>query len=226
MQMTRGWTGSRLAALTLTFGLAAGASASAAPMTVGNTATLMSYKTSGTIDTDTGVSGPTDVVAINFRSVDEGSFQSPSSFSLGEFVVAALPQGVVTSYANTPFKISYFAEKVDGVTPEVNETPITFTGVLNGTVSGPSQSDVVATFDPITNDEFRTGNYLNTISILSPEVSLVPSTTNGGRTTAQARLRSQLSPLPPPVPEPATLTIFATAIVGLGLRRRLRARVA
>ena len=79
-------------------------------------------------------------------------------------------------------------------------------------------------FDPITTEEFRTGAYLNTISILSPNVSLVPSTTNGGRTTAQARLVSQLSPVPPPVPEPATLTIFVAAIAGLGLRRRLRAR--
>lgn len=226
MQMTHGWTGLRMAALTLAFGLTATVAAPAAPIKGETPATLMSYKTSGTIDTSTGITGPTDVVAINFRSVDEGSFQSPSSFSLGEFVVAALPQGVVTTYTNTPFKISYFTEAVDGVTPDPNDSPITVSGVLNGTVSGPSQSDVVATFDPITDSAFRTGNFLNTISILSPEVSLVPSTTNGGRTTAQARIRSELSPVPPPVPEPATLTIFVAAIAGLGLRRRLRARLA
>lgn len=226
MQMTHGWTGLRTAALTFAFGLAATAAVPAATMKANTPATLMGYKTSGTIDTSTGITGPTDVVAINFRSVEGGSFQSPSAFSLGEFVVAALPQGVVTTYTDTPFKISYFTDTVDGETPELNETPLTITGVLNGTVSGPSQSDVIATFDPITDNEFRTGNFLNTISILSPEVSLVPSTANGGRTTAQARIRSEFSPSPPPVPEPATLTIFVAAIAGLGLRRHLRGRLA
>lgn len=221
MQTTRGWTGPRLAALTVAVGLATAGAADASP-----TKTVMSYRTSGTIDTSKGISGPTDVVAINFKSVEEGSFTSPSSFSLGEFVVAALPPGVVTTYTNTPFKITYFAQQIDGETPDPNQTPITFTGVLNGTVNGPNQSDVVATFDPVSIEEFRTGDYLNMISILSPEVSLVPSTTNGGRTTAQARLRSELSPLPPPVPEPATLTLFVAAIAGMGLRRRLRAQIA
>ncbi len=218
MQTTRGWTGPRLAALTMALGLMAAPVASAS-------STLMTYTTSGTVDTDLGVTGPTDVVAINFKSVDGGSFESPSSFSLGEFVAAALPQGVVTTYKDTPFKITYFADTVNGTEPDPNETPFTFTGVLNGTISGPSQSDVVATFDPITTTEFRTGDYLNTISLLDPAISLVPSTTNAGRTTAQAQLVSDYNPIPP-VPEPATVTMFVATIAGLGLRRRLRARVA
>jgi hypothetical protein len=220
MQTTRGWTGPHLAALTVAIGLAVAPAASASPTT------LMTYATSGTIDTATGVSGPDDVVAINFRSVEEGSYNAPSSFSLGEFVVAALPPGVVTTYTNTPFKITYFASAVNGEEPTPNETPVTFTGVLNGTVSGPNQSDVVATFDPLnTTAVFRTGDFVNTLSLLDPAVSLVPSTTNGGRTTAQARLVTEFDPMAP-IPEPATLTLFIAAIAGIGLRRRLRSRVA
>jgi len=42
---------------------------------------------------------------------------------------------------------------------------VTITGVLNGVVNGPNQSSVVATFDPISNAEFRTGDYLNKLAI-------------------------------------------------------------
>lgn len=226
MQTTRGWTGPGWTALTLILSLAVSEVASAASTQSDMQPILMSYKTSGTIDTDTGVSGPTDVVAINFKSVDDGRFYDASAFSLGEFVVAALPQGVVTTYENTPFKISYFATKINGEAPDHNETPITFSGVLNGIVSGESFSNVVATFNPVTSEEFRTGEYLNTISILSPTVSLVPSTTLDGRTTAQAQLTATLSPMPPPIPEPSTWAIFTVAIAGLGIHRRLRSRSA
>jgi hypothetical protein len=57
----------------------------------------------------------------------------------------------------------------------------------------------------------------NNLSILGTTVSLVPSTTNNGRTTAQA----QLFAFDKPVPEPATITVFVAAIAGLGIRHRM-----
>ena len=213
MHTKLGWTGPRLAVLALVIGLAP-ASALADPISQTPTS-LNEFSTSGTVGL-TGISGPN---VISFNSVADGTFTAPSSFSLGEFLVGALPPGVSTTYTNTPFQLSYSALKINGETPTSNDTPVIMTGVLNGTVNGPSQSSVIATFDPITNPSFRTGDYLNVLTIPGSTISLVPSTTNGGRTTAQGQLVANASP----IPEPASVAVFLTAIAGFGLHRRLRA---
>jgi hypothetical protein len=176
------------------------------------------YSTSGTVGL-TGITGPN---VISFNSVAGGSFQAPSAFSLGEFLVGALPIGTTTTYVDTPFEITYLAQKINGAAPDVNQTPLTIKGKLNGTVSGGNQSNVLATFNPMDKDPaFRTGDFLNTLKF-GGSALLVPSSNNGGRTTLQAELMSSYSP----VPEPATIAVFVVAGLGLGLRRRLRARAA
>jgi hypothetical protein len=207
MRMTRGWTGLRTAVFALAIGLTAASGASASP-------TLINYSTSGGVDS-TGVSGPN---VISFNSVSNGAFVTPSAFSLGEFLVAALPAGVSTTYTNTPFHVTFGINQVNSTNTSI--TPMTITGELNGTITGPSQSSVVATFDAVSSPNFTIGGANDVLSILGTTVSLVPSTTNSGRTTAQAQLLSNSAP----VPEPATLAVFATAIAGITLRRRLRAR--
>lgn len=231
MRKTRGWTGPRTAVVALTLGLLAapavqaGAisgttvsdSEAAAAIEAGVATSINEYTTAGTIGL-TGITGPN---AIGFNSVAGGSFLAPSAFSLGEFLVSALPAGVSTTYENTPFEINYIAQKVNGETPDDNGTPIKVTGVLNGTITGPNQSSVTAKFDPIAESEFRTGNFVNTLSV-NGTILLVPSSNNGGRTTAQATLSADYSP----VPEPATITVFLAALIGLGLRRRMQAKLA
>lgn len=207
MRMTRRWTGLRVAVFALAIGLTGASGASASP-------SLFGYTTSGGVDS-TGVSGSN---VISFNSVVDGAFVTPSAFSLGEFLVAALPAGVSTTYTNTPFHVTFGIKQVDGTNATID--PITITGVLNGTITGPSQSSVVATFDPVSKPDFTVGSANNELSVLSTTASLVPSTTNGGRTTAQAQLLSHAAP----VPEPATIAFFLTAIAGVGLRRRLRPR--
>jgi hypothetical protein len=206
-------TGLRRAAIT--FGLCAmmtsGLSASPSESSLSS---LMQFGTSGQVGT-TGITGPN---VISYVPVSSGSFTTPSAFSLGTFVVGYQPQGTTTTYDHTPFSITYTAQKVNGDVPKPNETPITITGFLNGSVSGPDQSNVVATFDPIGTPNFITGAYANTLSVLDPQVSLVPSTTNSGQTTAQAHLEVVAAP----IPEPATIALFLTTIAGLGLRHRLR----
>jgi hypothetical protein len=180
---------------------------------------VVNYSTSGTIDS-TGVSG---TPVINFNSILNSSFDSPSSFSLGDFQVAALPDGQTTSYTNTPFHITYLVNTVDGNKANPNQTPIQVSGVLNGQITGGNQSDVHATYDPITNSNFLTGSYNNTISITDNPLTLVPSTTNSGQTSAQAYLQAAATMN---TPEPSTIALFLTALAGLGVHRARRCRMA
>jgi hypothetical protein len=205
----RQWTG--LSCTVMVLGLIA-------PATVAQASPLVNYSTSGTIDSD----GITGTPVISFNSVVSSSFASPSSFSLGDFQVAPLPDGQTATYTNTPFHITLLVNSVDGTEPDPNETPIQVSGVLNGTVTGGNQSHVVATFDPITNPDFLTGIFSNTLSITDSPLTLVPSTTNMGQTSAQAFLTST----PAPIPEPTTIALFLTAMAGLGVQRARRHRSA
>jgi len=210
MRQTRGWNGLRMTVVAL--GIAALTASGA------DAAALMTYSTVGSTIDSVGVTG---IGAISVNTVNSGSFANPSSFSLGEFHVAELPEGTSTTYTNTPFRFTFQSKTIDGVEPVPNGTPIVVNGWLNGTVTGGNQSTVVATFDPTTIPTFTTGLYTNTLTIADLSLSLVPSTANGGRTTAQAYLTASSSA--PPVPEPTTIALFLTTLAGLGLRHRVRA---
>lgn len=202
--VSRAW----MTGITLALGLAGAAEASTSPAQ--SAKVLMNYATSGTIDS-TGVTG---TPIVSFNSVPSGQFTTPSSFSLGEFMVSALPSGVTSTYTNTPFSITYLVSSVDGQPVTGSTTPIVLTGTINGTVTGASQSDLMVNFDPTPIPAFETNNYSNTLVNLDTSLTLVPSTTNGGRTTAQSLLVVQ------PVPEPASIIVFGLGAAGLVWYRR------
>jgi len=189
---------------------------------------VVNYTTSGTIDSN----GVTGTPVISFNSVLNSAFESPSSFSLGDFQVAALPPGQKATYTNTPFHITYLVNSVDG--SEDDKPSLRISGVLNGTIGGANQSDVRAMFDPITNANFQTGSFSNALSITDNPLTLVPSTTNSGQTSAQAFLTSKMTDTPPDsgggggstpsVPEPSTIALFLTTLAGLGIQRARRHR--
>ncbi len=209
MKTTHGWFGLRNAMVALGVAALGGTGAQAAPVS-----SFVEYSTSGTIDS----AGVTGAGTIAFNSIAAESFQASDNFSnfgLGEFLTGALPEGVSTAYVNTPFAITLGVQKINGADPTPNQTPITLTGTLNGTVTGKDSNDVIARYDPLP-PAFQTGGYLNTLSFFENNKSalLVASSTNGGRTTTQLQLAVQ------PVPEPASIAVFLAAAGGLGLLRR------
>lgn len=229
MRRTRGWTGLRTSVVALGL-LAAPASAARADR-------LLAYDTVGSTIGTQGMTGAPN--AIKFVPVAGGSFLEPSSLSLGAFQATALAAGASATYSNTPFHIMFRADAVNGqsdFTP--NQTPVDLAGFLNGTLNGPNQSTVTATFakpqaggagtDPAAYS-FQTGNYLNTLKVSDNPLTVVPSTTNGGMTTAQAILSNVANPQAPSdtsttvlTPEPSTALLFAATVAGLGFRHRLR----
>ncbi len=156
-----------------------------------------------------------------------------------------------TTYNDTPFKITLHFDSVNGATPTPNATPITISGVLNGTVTGSDVSNVTASFNTPVNtpaagatvnstsatptqltDTFTSGLYNNTLTVPISNFLIVPSTSNFGRTTLEASLTSALSPAIPAgnggggttnAPEPTSVALFALAIGGLAWHRH-RAR--
>jgi hypothetical protein len=175
------------------------------------------YFTSGQVGT-TGVTGQSIISFNSINASSAGELMTPSSLSFGTFVVAPLAEGATTTYDHTPFAITFGTLSIDGVTPDPAPAPITITGFLNGTINGTSQSGVVATFDPIDNPNFSLGDLFGTLSVLNPQLSLVPSTTNDGKTTAQGFL----TVLAQPIPEPTSIAVLALAMGGLVVGRRMR----
>ena len=149
MRKTKGWTGLRSAVIAL--GLVAWTA-------TGAMASQLSYTTSGQVDTTTGVSG-TNVISYvplqSGNSVDSGP--GTTNAGLGNFVITPLASGTTTSYANTPFQISFLPSSFAGDTSVGNDTPVVVTGTLNGVVSGASTSTVEATVNSITNNQFSLG---------------------------------------------------------------------
>jgi hypothetical protein len=212
---------------------------------------IINYSATGNVD-NSGITGAGPI--INFANITNNSFNSPSHFSLGDFSVTALNAGQSSTYHNTPFEITLVVNSVDGVTPNPNQTPITVTGVLNGTVTGNDQSSVTATYNTISNGTFTTGNWSNTLSVTDNPQSLVPFTTNGGLTSAQSLISSTMlsgsgssgsgssgsgssgsgssgsgsgsgsGAGETLVPEPSTIAMFLTTLAGLGVHQARRRR--
>jgi len=238
MRRTRGCTVLRASALAL--GLAASAAGVARADKISgdggsdSNPTLLAFDTVGSsINTAVGVTG--DPTALSLVPVAGGSFLSPSSLSLGAFQAKGLAAGQSTTFTNTPFDIKFTADAVGGQAVQPNQTPINITGVLNGTLSGPDQSNVTATFDKpaatplldasvdptkVATYPFMTGLYTNTLTVPDNPLTVVPSTTGGGMTTAQAVLNN--SAITSPVPEPTSVVLFAATAAGLVFRHRLR----
>ncbi len=222
MRRIRGWTGLKASVVALGLVATLAGSAQAAPM--------MTYDTIGST---IGSSTVADPGAITFTPVTGASFLAPSALSLGAFQIQPVADGQTATYNNVPFTITLNSTMVGGAAPNPNTTPVSITGMLNGTVSGPNQANIIATFNQpaattnpdgtVNSDpgyQFVTGLYSNTLHVADNPLHLVPSSSNSGETSVQALLTNSV--VTAPVPEPSTLLLFAATAAGLGLRRQIR----
>ena len=142
MHKIQGWTGLRSAVFALGLVAWTATGATAAPLTA--TTTPLNYTTSVQVDPSVGVTGTNVIsfVPLTNNSVDLAA--GHTNVGLGNFVEAALPAGVSTTYTNTPFQINFLPASYGSDTSVVNDPAVVASGVLNGSVTGGSSSTVTA----------------------------------------------------------------------------------
>jgi hypothetical protein len=231
MRMTQGWTGLRTAVIALGLFACALPGAQASSILTSKSDSILTYDTAGAIGTSPSGDGITGSNMISFVPITSSTVDANSNISLGYFQVTGQAAGHSTTYANTPFTITYTPAGIDGnaVTGTAGANSATISGVLNGTVTGSDYSTVVATFKGVTNASVQTvdnGNLVTSVlSIPQGSQLLVPSTTFNGETTVEGLVTTSGVPVQEtPAPEPSTIALFLSTVGGLGLRKYVLAR--
>lgn len=178
--------------------------------------TPISYSTSGSVDSF-GVSGQPIVI---FQGIQYGSLTTGSSFSLGQFSIAATPGGGSATYTDIPFQIALRVQSVAGAAPSPNDTPVQLTGTLSAVLTDGQITSLTTRFSlstafggaqpsyPSSIMPFRIGDYMGYLNVTS---------TGDGGAPIQAMLNVAQ------VPEPSSMIVFAAAL-GLFAVRSRRAR--
>src|SRR5262249_39183427 len=213
MQMTQGWM--RLRSVAIALGLFAWASVSA------KADGILTYSTSGFIS---GTSGVTGTNAITYESITNASVDTTSNLPLGAFQVAKLTgDSTTTTYNNTPFSFTVLPSKYTEESLK-DLTHLTVTAGLNGTLTGDSKSNVIATINPLPSDTLQLGSATSTLAGLPNQLLLVPASA-GGTTTLEGAIATAGTVNPQaPVPEPSTVALFLSTVGGLALRRLVLSR--
>jgi hypothetical protein len=215
MRMTRGWTGLRTAVIAL--GLLVGNAPRTDAAATTSTPDLLQYSVAGIVG-NTGITGNN---VISYVPVQNAEIDPTSNIPLGSFQVAPLPVGSMTTYQNTPFTLTYVPTEFNG--SPLTDTPVTVTGTLTGSVSGPYQSSVQVTFDPLTTNGFQLApGSSSELNLLPGDQKLLVPASAGGITTMEGQIAT--TGLPTPAPEPSTIALFLSTVCGLGLRRYVQVR--
>jgi hypothetical protein len=171
----------------------------------------ISYYTTGTIGD---AAGPITFTGIG--SADSSKFMVPGTLNLGQFFVPGLPTTGTLTYTNTSFTIDAYIAEQPGTTggPYVD---VQFSGVLNGTITGNSVSDLLATVTSI--QQVGGGTLPFPLAALLVDKQLLMP---GGSSTALVARALDLGA--EQIPEPTSFALFGTVLVGAGLARWRRAR--
>ncbi len=216
MRMTRGWTGLRIAVIALGFLAWNAPGADAQVMTT--TPDLLEYSVAGIV----GNSGITGSNVISYVPVQNAMIDPGSNVPLGSFQVAPLPAGQTTTYNNTPFTLTFVPTEYNG--SGLNDTPITVSGTLNGSVNGPYQTSVQVNFDSLSNNQFTLASgSTSTLELLAGDQKLLVPSSAGGITTMEGQINTSGIQIQH-TPEPSTIALFLSTVCGLGLRRYVQVR--
>jgi hypothetical protein len=227
MHMTKGWSGllTAVIALSLSAWTTTGVKADAMPNLLDYGTAIGDNSFTGGIS---GTNGGTNVV--NFVPIQSAEIDPTSSnIPLGEFQVTSLPSGATTTYDNTPFKINFIPSSYNG--SDIAVTPITISGVLNGTINGNYSSNVSVTFNPVADGTFQLNGVPSTLNLQQNDQKLLVPYSAGGTTTLEGTIVTSSSsgsggsPNPEAAaPEPSTIALFLSTLGGLGLRRYVMSR--
>jgi hypothetical protein len=216
----------RYLGLTLVVAASLGVRIDASPI-----ASTVYYQTDGWVGSSS-PGNPDGAVTFTGASHATNPVSLPGTLSLGNFDVASLPATEALTANDTPFHIIVNM----GLQPPQNGSQSWVTsqlevdGVLNGTITGNTQSSMVATVTSV--HQLGNGTLpfpLSDFQVLGP-VTLTPYDqnpvkwpSNGGPFvySLSSELTAQVIPASS-VPEPTTLAVLAVGAAGYALRRRRR----
>ncbi len=181
-------------------------------------ADAIQYSSGGDVGNSAGVPiGNFDISYMN------GTLLTPGSFTVADFQAEALPTGAGLTYSNMPFYVDVtFNNPQQTNNGFYDEASLNIQGVLNGTVTGSTSSNVEATVTS-TSLQYTGPSFLpfsaSSITFLTPQ-TLAPSGINGGITPLVASI-ALATPLPEPTPLVMMEVLAGWAAVRL-VRRRFR----
>ena len=170
----------------------------------------ISYAYSSSGDVGSAASNPVGNFTLNAIN---GSLLGPGSLELATFQAPTVPTGATLTFTNMPFFISV---DFHSDSQNSNTSDLTIQGVINGSITGTTSADVVATATSIQATGMNALPFsLGSFNVMTPQ-TLAPSGIDGGMTT----LIGQVSAMA--VPEPTALAFLGILAVGAALRSGIR----
>lgn len=206
-----------LAAALVTLGSTgiAGASSSDPSATV-------NYSTYGSIGSGNSFAG------ISFSGTS-GQAVAPGSLNLGSFlnVNSGVPVGSEITFNNVPFTINLTVTTPYNAPNWASQT-FTISGYLNGSLTGPNLSSLLATVATISESSYYNARLLDPAGLNLPPQAIGWNGSGWGSTyTTLAGYLAPGSIKFEAIPEPTSILVFGAAgVVGLLMRGRLRSRAA
>ncbi len=211
----------RLSLVLVASGLLA-TTASAAPISGGSAYTYSTTGFVGSMGSSTGGVATSDPY-ISYNGITTGQpLLTPGSFSLGSFQVASLASADASHTVNDlPFSVTADFKPAD-TSSGLGDAFVNIKGVINGTFSGTTTSDLTATVTSVNATGAPLPFKLTDLQVLAPQILSAPGV-NGGTSSLYAYLPT--IPQAPSIPEPTTLALFGVVLAVAGVHRfRVRRR--
>jgi hypothetical protein len=174
------------------------------------------YSSSGEV----GVAGGYSIGNFSLDSTN-GTLLGPGSLALASFQAPTMPSGTTRTFTDMPFYINVVFYP-NGQNTDTDTSVLSIQGLLNGTLTGPTSSNVlgssnvVATVTTVDSTGLNALPFsLNSFDVLTPQ-TLAPSGINGGMTSLIGQVTAMATP------EPTPLAFLGILAVGTALRSGVR----